>query len=90
MGHLCSTPLTCPISARVNADWWLFPSLSLPSMGGDPDSITLSGPSGGSSVSTQMHTIYSNDIKGVGLMIGTPYTDDLTIIDENYSQRGIE
>ena len=83
MENLCVTPLLCPISTRLNADWWLFPSLSLPSYGCDSDSVTLSGVSGGSSVSTQMHTIYSDDIKGVGLIIGTPYTDDETIIGLN-------
>ena len=90
MGSLCNTtPLLCPVATSVYGNWWLFPSLSLPSFGADPDSITLSGPSGGSSVATQMHTIYSEDIKGAGLIIGTPYGDDLSIVGLNLGQEAI-
>ena len=50
--------------------------VALPAMGGDPDSITISGFSGGSYAATQLHVIYSDLIKGSGLIAGGPYGDD--------------
>lgn len=50
--------------------------LAMPAMGGDIDSITVSGISGGSFAATQLHTIYSDTIKGAGLIIGGPYGDN--------------
>jgi hypothetical protein len=47
--------------------------LPLPAMGGEADTITISGTSGGSYAATQMHVIYSDTIQGVGLIIGGPY-----------------
>ena len=48
----------------------------LPAMGGETDSVTVSGISGGSYAATQMHIIYSDTIKGAGLIIGGPFGDD--------------
>ena len=45
----------------------------LPPLGGDPSSVTVSGFSSGSSISTIMHVIYPETIKGAGLVAGTPY-----------------
>jgi len=50
--------------------------MSLPALGGAPDSMTISGFSGGSAAATQFHTIYSDDIKGVGLFCGSVYGDE--------------
>ena len=50
--------------------------LALPAMGGEPDSITISGFSGGSYTASQLHVIYSDLIKGSGLICGGPYGDD--------------
>ena len=48
----------------------------LPAMGGEQNSVTVSGISGGSYAATQLHVIYSDLIKGSGLIIGGPYGDD--------------
>jgi predicted esterase len=48
----------------------------LPAMGGETDSVTISGISGGSYAATQMHVIYSDLIQGAGLIIGGPFGDD--------------
>lgn len=45
-------------------------------MGGESDSVTISGISGGSYAATQLHVIYSDTIKGAGLIIGGPFGDD--------------
>lgn len=42
-------------------------------MGADSDSVTVAGFSSGSSISMFMHVIYSESIKGAGLVAGTPY-----------------
>ena len=90
MGHMCVTPFLCPVSTKLYGDWWLFPSLSLPSLGGDPDTTTVSGASGGSSFATQMQVVYSDDIKGAGLIIGTPFSDDESKLYVNLAQQGID
>ena len=51
-------------------------SHALPPMGINPDTITFAGDSGGSYMSTNMHVIHSDVVKGAGLMIGGPYAFD--------------
>ena len=51
-------------------------SVYLPAMGGETDTVTISGVSGGSFTAVQMHTIYSDTIKGSGLIIGGAYGTD--------------
>ena len=48
----------------------------LPPMGINPNTITFAGDSGGSYMSTNMHVIHSDVVKGAGLMIGGPYGFD--------------
>jgi len=48
----------------------------LPAMGAEANSVTVSGISGGSYAATQLHVIYSDFIRGSGLIIGGPYGDD--------------
>ena len=45
----------------------------LPPLGVDPDSIIMAGFSLGSFISHQMHIVYSETIKGAGLIAGFPY-----------------
>lgn len=46
---------------------------SIPPLGANPDTITISGFSSGSFMSTHMHVIFSDIIKGAGCMAGGPY-----------------
>jgi poly(3-hydroxybutyrate) depolymerase len=46
---------------------------SLPSFGGDSGYTTVSGWSGGSHMATNLHVIYSETIKGIGIVNGGPY-----------------
>lgn len=52
--------------------------VDLPAFGAEPNSITISGISGGSFAANFLHVIYSDTIHGAGLMIGGPYGDDST------------
>ena len=54
---------------------WLDPELILPPLGAQVDTITISGFSGGGSMATIMHTVYSDTIKGAGLIVRGPYAD---------------
>ncbi len=73
-----NTVFNCP-----NGDWtsciWRYSFwandhfYSLLAMGGDPNTITISGFQSGSSMATNMHVIYSNWIKGAGLVAGGPF-----------------
>ena len=45
----------------------------LPPLGGDMDTVTFAGHSSGACMSHQMHIVYSEMIKGVGLHAGGPY-----------------
>ena len=49
------------------------PSTPLPAMGGDAETFAMLGISGGSYMTTNMHVIHSDIIKGAGLVIGGPY-----------------
>lgn len=54
---------------------WLDPNLQLPTLGGQNDTITISGFSGGGSFAADMHTVYSDSIKGAALVSSGPYAD---------------
>ena len=69
------SPLACPFTDSFNTWMWLDPELILPPLAADPDSITISGFSGGGSMATIMHTVYSDTIKGAGLIASGPYGD---------------
>lgn len=58
-------------------------------MGGLAESVTISGVSGGSYVADQLHVIYSDLIKGAGLVIGASY-GDLRYEDQGFAAEGIE
>ena len=58
--------------------------MRMPPLGGDPDTITLSGMSAGSYMSNTLHLIMSDTIKGVGLYEGGPYGTNL------YDQEGTQ
>jgi hypothetical protein len=47
--------------------------LSMPPLGGRPDTITVSGQSSGSIMSQNLHVIMSDTVKGAGLMQGVSY-----------------
>ena len=79
MGPCNSTDwVECLYEKSYYSPIYLFPEFELPSLGGDPSTLTLSGNSGGANVASIMHTIYSKEVKGVGLMLGGPYGDDMT------------
>ena len=88
--NICSpSPLFCIFSQKLWADYYLFPETTLPALGGDPNTVTISGTCGGSNTGTQMHTAYSATFQGAGLWIGGPYGTD-NWDDQNYAQRGID
>ena len=67
---------------------------SLPPLGGDMDTVTFAGFSSGSYMAHQMHIVYSDMIKGVGLHAGGPFgqlftelQDDGSIIDPHTAKR---
>ena len=47
--------------------------LALPSLDGNPNTVTISGFSAGAFMATQMHVINSQTIKGAGIVGGGPY-----------------
>ena len=47
--------------------------LILPALGANPDTVTFAGQSSGSYMTNQMQVIYSERIKGAGMMAGGPY-----------------
>ena len=52
-------------------DYYLYP---LPALGGDPDSVTLSGFSDGGTFATMMHVTNSDLFKGAGLIASRPFS----------------
>ena len=46
---------------------------TIPALGANPDTVTISGFSSGSYMSTHLHVIFSDTIKGAGMMAGGPY-----------------
>ena len=69
MGNCESFDMFCPFYHSYYIDV----NNKLPSMGADPDYVTFSGFSSGSWMSHQLHIVYSDTIKGVGLYEGGPY-----------------
>ena len=53
--------------------YWINQNRALLPMAADSDSVTVSGFSSGSSFSMLMQVVYSESIKGAGLIAGTPY-----------------
>ena len=73
MGNCPSESIFCPIYSS----FWVRDEMRLPSLGGDPESVTFSGFSGGAFMANSMHVISSKTIKGVGIVAGGPYGADL-------------
>lgn len=73
-GAFLTDSLLCPFMDSFYSNIWLDHNTKLPALGGQTSSVTLSGFSGGSFTATNMHIIYSDLIKGVGLVAGGPYT----------------
>ena len=65
--------LLCPLTDSFNQWMWLDPELILPTLGGEPDTITISGWSGGSVTANNLVVAYSDYIKGAGLIEGYTY-----------------
>ena len=68
--------------------WTTWRADNLPSMNADPDSVTVSGFSGGSWYATILHVTNSERIAGVGLLNGGAYASlkqpsDLTSPDKS-------
>lgn len=51
-------------------------SQSLPALGADPASTTVSGFSCGSFMASNLNVVYSETFKGAGLVAGGPYMSD--------------
>lgn len=69
-----------------------FQSETLPPLGAEDFSVTISGSSGGSFTAANFHTVYSDFIKGAGLFQGGPYSDNTISTDkkgENYATQAI-
>lgn len=54
----------------------------LPPLGVNPDTITMAGQSSGSYMTNHMTVIFSDRVKGAGMMEGGPYHDGL-IFNQN-------
>ena len=80
------SPFECLFSKSFNTWIWLQPDDILPSFGAEADTITISGFSGGSATSTNLQTIYSDTIKGAGLLNGGPYGDLFWNKPEHFNQ----
>ena len=65
--------ISCLFTDSFNQWMWLDSQLILPPLGGQADSITISGFSGGGSMAADMFTIYSDTIKGAGFIGSGPY-----------------
>ena len=65
--------LECYLSDSYNSWMFLDPVLALPPMNAQSNTITISGFGGGGSMATNMHTIFSDTIKGAGLIASGPY-----------------
>lgn len=51
-------------------------SQSLPALGANPDTTTVSGFSCGAYMATNLNVVYSDTFKGAGLVSGGPYMSD--------------
>ena len=67
--------IQCVFSDSFNTWMWVDPAVQLPPLGGQSDTVTLSGFSGGCFTSANFHTVFSGTIKGAGLISGGPYGD---------------
>ena len=67
--------LMCPFTDSFNTWMFLDPKNTLPSLGGQSDTVTISGFSGGGSMAGSMDVVYSDFIKGAGLIASGPYAD---------------
>ena len=80
------TMLECAFSHAGWAIVWMDSDWNLPSLGADPDTITMSGFSGGSYQTSMMSVIHSDLIKGVGLFNGGPYAN--SVLDRDTPDEG--
>ena len=62
-----------------------FEESALPSLDGNPNTVTVSGFSAGAFMAMQMHVINSHTIKGAGIVGGGPFG----IPQETYSKNNI-
>ena len=70
-------------------NYWNGPEkYSLPSMGADTDTITVSGFSSGAGMASAMHVIYSDTFKGVGVLAGSSYIGMLDYYEPYKSSDG--
>jgi len=65
--------VTCLLYLSQYSDIWINKDNELPSFGAESFSVTISGFSGGSYLATQIDVIYSDLIKGVGMIEGGSY-----------------
>ena len=73
-------------SARfLGEEYLLNQTYPLPALGCNPDTITMAGQSSGSYMTNHLTVIYSDRIKGSGMMEGGPYHDGL-IFDQHESK----
>ena len=63
---------------------------NLPALGADPENVTVSGFSSGSSLAGTLHMIYSDTIKGSGQIAGTPYGFGTTSRDSATTEMYLE
>ena len=77
--------LACPFYSS----FWIDQNMKLLPMGGDLDSVTLSGISSGSWMSTNLHVVHSDLIKGVALLNGGPYANDFKRMETLFQGRAL-
>lgn len=77
MGPCPSTvsPLMTPLASCFYSWTWLEPQFNLPPLGAQSDSLTVSGWSGGGSAAGNFQVVFSDYIKGVGLIESGPFGD---------------
>ena len=67
----------CPSGSVLTCPWyqyfWVDRGNLLPPLGGDPDTITVSGFSSGAYMATILHVIYPQTVKGLGFAEGGSY-----------------
>ncbi len=71
----CTNPWVSFIAWQYENWFWCETLYKLPALGGNRDDITISGYSAGSYTAANMHTVFSDRIKGVGLIAGGCYSD---------------
>ena len=68
-------PLTCPLRESFYNWIWLDSQLILPPLGGEADTITISGFSGGGVTANNLGVVWSESISGIGMTGSGPYGD---------------